>query len=135
MSHSEALVLCIDDDPCVGRILKLSLKARGCNTVQAVTAEDGLEMIHRLKPTVVITDVSLPGINGIELCRLSESIQKQHPFLIVVLTSVMDTKMKTWVEDSELRRYVSKPFSPRKLTSMICEYVKETRSSAQLSLK
>lgn len=127
MLKSEPLVLAIDDDPCVGRVIELKLEAEGYRTLRALTAEDGLEVIRQHQPDVVITDVRLPGLSGTDLCRLLEPLQAAHKFLVIVLTSKMDPENKAWIESDPLRRFMSKPFSPRALAAMVRQYVQSGR--------
>jgi len=123
MSKPEPLVLSIDDDPCVGRVIQLKLEADGIRTIRTITAEDGLQTIREQHPDVVITDVKLPGLSGIELCRVLEPLQVARPFLVIVLTSRIDPESQIWVESSALRRFVSKPFSPRALAGIVRQHL------------
>jgi len=129
MPSYKPLVLTIDDDPSVGRVLELKLRAEGYRTVRVITAEDGLEKIHSLRPDVVVTDLKLPGVSGLELCRICEALQAQQPFLIIVLTSQVDRSEQDWIETSELRCHVTKPFSPRAVASIIRQYVQNAPHS------
>ena len=116
------LVLNIDDDPSVTRVLQLKLERGGYRAERALTAEEGFEKIQRLHPDVVTTDVKMPGMSGIELCRLCEDLQRQRPFLVIVLTSQIDPASREWLENSEHRMYASKPFSPKHVLSLIDGY-------------
>jgi CheY-like chemotaxis protein len=107
-------------------VLQLKLESEGFRLVRAMTAEDGLAKIRELEPDVVLTDVRLPGLSGLELCRLCEPLQAQRPFLITVLTSHMVREELEWIESSPLRSYVAKPFSPRALAEMIRQYVRRS---------
>jgi len=116
------LVLSIDDDPCVSRVVQLKLENAGYRVARAVTAEEGLAKISDLKPDVVITDVKMPGMSGIDLCRRCEELFSDREYLTIVLTAQLDQESRIWVESSNRRRFISKPFSPRKVLETIESY-------------
>jgi len=120
------LVLSVDDDPCVSRVIQLKLENAGYRVEKATTAEEAIVKIKALRPDVIITDVKMPGMSGIDLCRACEGLLLDHDLFTIVLTSQLDDKSRTWVESSPKRRFISKPFSPKMVLSTIEEY-KRTR--------
>jgi len=123
------LILTVDDDPCVSRVVQLKLENAGFRVEKAVTAEEALAKIVRHKPDIIITDVKMPGMTGIELCRKCEDVLSGHEYLTIVLTSQLDEASRHWVESSPRRRFISKPFSPRKVLETIEAYLR-TRPAA-----
>ena len=122
MDGEQLLVLSVDDDPCVSRVVQLKLENAGCRVVTAVTAEEALVKVEQLKPDVIITDVKMPGMSGIELCKAVEQVLPDHDHLVIVLTSQLDDGSKEWVQSGPRRRFLSKPFSPRKILDAVEEY-------------
>ena len=122
MDGNGYLVLSIDDDPCVSRVVQLKLENAGYRVARAVTAEEGLAKIRELKPDVVITDVKMPGMSGIDLCRRCEELFSDREYLTIVLTAQLDEESRIWVESSNRRRFISKPFSPRRVLETIENY-------------
>ena len=122
MASEQLLVLTVDDDPCVSRVVQLKLEKAGYRVVKAVTAEEAFENIQQLKPDVIITDVKMPGMSGIELCRRCEQVLSSDDFMMIVLTSQLDEQSKKWVESRPNRRYIAKPFSPRRILDTVNEY-------------
>ncbi len=122
MDPNGFLVLSVDDDPCIGRVVQLKLENAGYEVVRVVTAEEGLIKIKEIHPNVVITDIKMPGMNGIELCKACDEELSDHEFLTIVLTAQLDDESRKWVESNPRRRFISKPFSPRKILSTIEEY-------------
>lgn len=120
--NGERLVLSVDDDPCVSRVVQLKLENAGYRVIKAVTAEEALAKITSLRPDVVITDVKMPGMSGIDLCKACEELLPDAEYLTIVLTAQLDDDSKRWVESSPRRRFISKPFSPRKVLTTIEEY-------------
>jgi len=122
MDSQKLLVLSVDDDPCVSRVVQLKLENAGYRVEKATTAEEAVVKIRALKPDVIITDVKMPGMSGIELCKACEDMLLSHDFLTIVLSSQLDEDSKSWVESSPKRRFISKPFSPKMVLSTIEEY-------------
>jgi two-component system, chemotaxis family, response regulator PixH len=123
--RTKPLVLSVDDEPCIGRVVQLKLRNAGFDVERASSGVEGLEKFLELRPDVLITDVKMPGMSGIELCRRCEEYRASWPFLIIVLTSQLDEETRAWLEESEGRRYLPKPFSPREILRTIQEYLAE----------
>jgi CheY-like chemotaxis protein len=66
---SEATVLVIDDEPAIERVLDAALRARGYDVHAAGTGGHGIELATALQPDVLIVDLGLPDIDGVEVCR------------------------------------------------------------------
>jgi len=132
MDGNGYLVLSVDDDPCVSRVLQLKLENAGYRVTRAVTAEEALAKIGDLKPDILITDVKMPGMSGIELCRECEKVFPDREYLTIVLTAQLDDESRRWVESSPRRRFISKPFSPRRVLATIEEY-RLSRESAPVA--
>ena len=122
MDGNNYLVLSVDDDPCISRVVQLKLENAGYKVVRAVTAEEALVKIKEIHPDVIITDVMMPGMNGIDLCKACDEMLPDGDFLTIVLTGQVDEEIKAWVESCPRRRFISKPFSPRKILATIEEY-------------
>jgi CheY-like chemotaxis protein len=120
--NDKPLVLSVDDDPAISRVVQVKLELSGFRVERAMTAEEAMEKIEQLRPDVIVTDVKMPGMGGIELCRVCERYQDQWEFLMIVLTSQLDEADRQYVESSPRRRFLQKPFSPRKLVEVINEY-------------
>jgi len=120
--NDKPLVLSVDDDPAISRVVQLKLELSGYRVERAMTAEEAIEKIEQLRPDVIVTDVKMPGMGGIELCRVCEQYHDQWEFLMIVLTSQLDEADRQYVESSPWRRFLQKPFSPRKLVEVINEY-------------
>ena len=119
--QDKPLVLAVDDDPAIGRVVQLKLQLSGYRGERAMTAEEAIGMIERLHPEVVVTDVMMPGMGGIELCRHCERYYGEWDFVMVVLTSQLNDADRQYVESSPRRRFLQKPFSPRRLVELVNE--------------
>ena len=64
-----ANILVVDDEPQIRRVLRTTLTFRGYELVEASTGEEALELVRKTKPDLILLDVNLPGMSGIETCR------------------------------------------------------------------
>lgn len=109
-------VLIVDDDPHIREVLRYALEKEGLAVIEAGNGRDGLEMAKRLQPDILILDVMMPEMSGLDACR---ELRKTQATPILFLSS----------RDSELDRviglelggddYVVKPFSPRELIARV----------------
>ena len=66
---SSASILVVDDEPQIRRVLRTTLTFRGYEISEAASGEDALEKARKIKPDLILLDVNLPGISGIEVCK------------------------------------------------------------------
>jgi DNA-binding response OmpR family regulator len=79
-------VLAIDDAPSFRAYLDLRLRQEGAAAYLAASGEEGLEVVEAFDPTVVIADIALPGIDGLEVCRRLRSNPRYRRLPILILT-------------------------------------------------
>src|SRR5437667_998135 len=107
MSKSGARILVVDDEIEILRALQRSLTAHGFDVFTASTGEEALESIAHYRPDLMLLDLGLPGMSGLEVCR---RVRAQSALPIIVL-SVKDTERdKVQALDLGADDYVSKPF-------------------------
>jgi len=121
--REKPLILSVDDEPCISRVVQLKLQNADYDVVRATCGLEGLQKFVELRPDVLITDVRMPGMSGIELCRRCEEYHQDWPFLVIVLTSQLDKETQAWLEKNPNRKYLPKPFSPREVLRMVREYL------------
>jgi two-component system, OmpR family, KDP operon response regulator KdpE len=111
-----ARILVVDDEPQMGRLLKTGLNARGYEVAIAVDGQAALDMAARWRPDLILLDLGLPVIDGLEVCRQLRS-WSQVP--IIVLT-VRDTEQdKVTALDLGADDYLTKPFGTDELLARI----------------
>lgn len=131
--RTKPLILSVDDEPCIGRVVQLKLQNAGYDVVRATSGPEGLEKFVELRPDVLITDVRMPGMSGIELCGRCEEYRGAWASLVIVLTSQLDEETKTWLEEDSHRTYLPKPFSPREVLRTVQEYLSSREAAAVAS--
>jgi len=114
--HTGARILVIDDDPSLLRALTISLGARGYEVVGARTGEDGLDKVAHWHPDLVLVDLGLPGIDGIEVIR---GVRGWSKVPILVLSARHQSTGKVEALDVGADDYVTKPFGMDELLARI----------------
>ncbi|NMD40514.1 MAG: response regulator transcription factor, partial [Deltaproteobacteria bacterium] len=102
-------ILIIEDDQALALGLRINLEAEGYEVIHAMNAEDGLSALDTASVDLVVLDLMLPGIDGIEALRRIRSENLKLPVLILTARSTMDDKvegLKAGADD-----YLTKPFN------------------------
>ncbi|MGD9851955.1 MAG: response regulator transcription factor [Nitrospirales bacterium] len=116
MMSQGARILVVDDEPQIRRSLQVSLEKKHYVVMTAASGEEALEaMVHR-PPDVVIVDLILPSIDGIELTR---RIRERSPVPIIVLSAIGDERKKVEALESGADDYVTKPFGMEELSARV----------------
>jgi len=109
-------ILVVDDEPQITRVLRTSLSTYGYDVRIANDGEAGLTAFQEWEPDLVITDLSMPKMTGIELC---ENIRDHSQVPIIVLSVKGEDKIKVDALDKGADDYVTKPFSINELLARI----------------
>ena len=116
MSKSGARILVVDDEIEIVRALQRSLVAHGYEVFTAGSGEEALEAVERHRPDLILLDLGLPGISGLEVCK---RVRAESSLPIIVL-SVKDTERdKVLALDLGADDYVSKPFGINEVLARI----------------
>jgi two-component system, OmpR family, KDP operon response regulator KdpE len=111
-----AKILLIDDEPQITRVLRTALSTQGYSLRTAANGVQGLETANEWKPDLVITDLAMPEMDGVELCRELRAVS-QVP--IIVLSVRNQDRMKIEALDAGADDYVTKPFSIQELQARV----------------
>lgn len=110
-------VLVVDDEPPIRRFLRTSLSAQGYDITEAEDGAKALEEVRRRAPDVLVLDLGLPGIDGLEVIRRLRGSGASLP--IIVLSSRVDEAGKVEALDLGADDYVTKPFGVDELLARI----------------
>jgi len=113
---SKPKILVVDDEPQITRVLRTSLSTHGYEVSVANDGETALNLFQQINPDLVITDLSMPRMTGIELC---ENIRDLSQAPIIVLSVRGEDKYKIDALDKGADDYVTKPFSINELLARI----------------
>ena len=120
-------VVVVEDDPAIADLLDLYLRQAGYRVLQAPSGERGLELVAQHRPVLMVLDIGLPGIDGLEVCR---RVRVDSTLPILFLTA----------RDGEIDRvlglelgaddYVTKPFSPREVVARVKAILRRGEAAA-----
>jgi two-component system response regulator MtrA len=133
LSVMKSRVLVVDDDPALAEMLTIVLRGEGFDTAVVGDGTRALPAVRELRPDVVLLDLMLPGMNGIDVCR---AIRGESGVPIVMLTAKSDTVDIVLGLESGADDYIVKPFKPKELVARIRARVRrtETEPAEQLSI-
>ena len=116
MINERPRILVVDDEPQLIRVLRTGLKSRGYDIRSAADGLAGLELFNDWRPDLVITDLAMPNVDGLELCRRLREIS-QVP--IIVLSAKGEEKTKVEALDIGADDFVTKPFGIDELLARV----------------
>src|SRR5580765_6322251 len=111
-----ATILVVDDEPQIRRVLRSTLTSQGYVIIDAKTGEEAVESVRKNKPDLVLLDVNMPGMGGIEACR---EIRRSSEAPIIMLTVRNAERDKVLALDAGADDYVVKPFGIEELLARI----------------
>ncbi|WP_115726971.1 MtrAB system response regulator MtrA [Actinomyces culturomici] len=109
-------ILVVDDDVALAEMIGIVLEAEGFGVASCPDGAEALDAFHRETPDLVLLDLMLPGLDGIEVCRL---IRRESDVPIVMLTARTDTSDVVSGLEAGADDYVPKPFKPKELVARI----------------
>jgi two-component system alkaline phosphatase synthesis response regulator PhoP len=111
-----AKILVIDDEPSIINLVSAYLKPEGYEVYTALDGQSGLKAASAFKPDLIILDVMLPGMDGIELLS---RLRRESQVYVILLTAKTEETDKIVGLSVGADDYVTKPFSPRELTARV----------------
>ncbi|MFA9561727.1 MAG: response regulator transcription factor [Nitrospirota bacterium] len=118
-----ARILVVDDEPQIRHSLQTNLENRNYDVTTTASGEEALEAMARQNQDVVIVDLILPAMDGIELTR---RIREQSPVPIIVLSAIGDERKKVEALESGADDYVTKPFGMEELAARVKSALRRT---------
>lgn len=130
MENPRPRILVVDDEPQLTRVLLRSLTSKGYDVRIAGDGEFALQTFHDWPPSLVITDLAMPNMGGLELCRKLREISEVP---IIVLSVRGEEKTKVEALDAGADDYVTKPFGMDELLARIRAALRRQPASESLS--
>ena len=119
-----ATVLTVDDSPSIRQMIKVTLEPAGHRVIEAGDGAQGLAQAQAGRPDLVITDLNMPVMNGMELIR---SLRKQPTLTglpIVFLTTESNDALKQEAKSAGATGWITKPFKPEQLLAVVAKLVR-----------
>lgn len=112
-------VLIVEDEKNIVELLKYNLSKEGFRVLSAAKGDLGLEMIRRELPDLVVLDLMLPEMNGLEICRIIRQDSRTSHIPVIILTAKSQETDKIIGLELGADDYMTKPFSPRELVTRV----------------
>ena len=119
MADVERTILVVDDDPVILRLLEVNFEMEGFEVVSAVDGADGVEKAKAEQPDVIVSDVMMPKLNGLELCEALKADASTSTIPVVLLSAKAQVTDIRAGLDAGADDYVTKPFEPLELIDRI----------------
>ena len=119
MNKSDIKILCVDDEPDILEILKYNLSNEGYNVSTAADGKSAIEIAYNISPNLIIMDVMMPNMDGIEACEKLRSDAKFNDTIIMFLTARGEDYSHVAAYDAGADDYVTKPVKPKVLVSKV----------------
>ncbi|GAB2679743.1 response regulator transcription factor [Flavihumibacter cheonanensis] len=119
MDNRDKKILIADDEPDILEIIQYNLQAEGYTVYTAKDGDEALMRAKQIKPDLIILDIMMPKKNGVEVCELLRAQPAYKDTLIIFLTALSDESSQLKGLDTGADDYISKPISPKLLTSRV----------------
>jgi two-component system KDP operon response regulator KdpE len=125
-------ILVVDDEPQIRRVMRTTLVAQGYEVSDARTGDDALELIRSEKYDLILLDVNMPGISGVEACR---EIRQGSELPIIMVSVRGEERDKVKALDAGADGYITKPFNMSELLARIRAVLRRTSFPAGITDK
>jgi len=125
-------ILVADDESSIRELTKMILEDAG---YKVVTAESGIEAVEKAsveRPDLVLLDMIMPGMGGLETCKILKSDPKTREIPVTMFTVLDGDDDRRLAQESGCNGYFLKPFMPKDLLTMVEKYVKKNGLDASL---
>lgn len=129
MAASVKKILVVDDEPKIAEVVKSYLEHSGYEVFTAYDGKSALDLLERLKPSLIVLDLMLPDISGEEICRM---VREKTRTPIIMLTAKVEEESILRGLDIGADDYVTKPFSPKQLVARIAAILRRSSDDSVL---
>lgn len=119
-------VLIVDDDPTIRKVLEDYLKALGFETYHATDGYTGWDLFQKHRPALVITDIFMPGITGVELLEKIKADEKPAP--VVMISGVQLSEVEIQMQRERADGFLDKPYMFWQLKDVLAKLLPETEA-------
>ena len=116
---SSQSVLVVEDEEDIMEVIRFNLEKEGYEVYQALSGEKALQVIENNLPSLVLLDLMLPGINGLDLCRILKQNDRTKAIPVIMLTAKSEDADIVAGLEMGAEDYITKPFSPRVLLARV----------------
>jgi phosphate regulon transcriptional regulator PhoB len=131
MAANGQKILVVEDEPDISKLVSYNLTQERFRVLTAEDGEQALKMIQREKPNLVVLDLMLPGLSGIELCRMLRERPETAKLPILMLTAKAGEADRIVGLEMGADDYLAKPFSPREMVARVRAILRRANNAAQ----
>lgn len=117
-------VLVVEDDPDISDLVVISLQSGGLDVVTATTGAEALSLAREIEPALITLDLTLPDMDGVEVCRRLREFTSAY---IIMITGRTDLIQRLQGADGGADDYFPKPFSPQELRARVAALLASPR--------
>ena len=128
---SRQSVLVVEDEEDIMEVIRFNLEKEGYEVNQALSGEKALQVIENNLPSLVLLDLMLPGINGLELCRIFKQNDRTKAIPVIMLTAKSEDADIVAGLEMGAEDYITKPFSPRVLVARVRTILRRRESGVK----
>ena len=129
MISSGQKILVVEDEPDIRKLVQYNLAQEHFKVLEAEDGEQALKIVQRDKPNLLILDLMLPGLSGIELCRILRDRSDTAKLPILMLTAKAGETDRVLGLEMGADDYLTKPFSPRELVARVRAILRRAASA------
>jgi two-component system alkaline phosphatase synthesis response regulator PhoP len=126
-------ILVVEDEPDIRKLVRYHLAQERFDVLEAEDGERALQVVHRDKPHLIILDLLLPGLSGLELCRNLRGKSETADLPILMLTAKAAEADRVVGLEMGADDYLTKPFSPRELVARVKAILRRTEMRAAVA--
>jgi putative two-component system response regulator len=128
-------ILVVEDSPATQAILVQLLEQTGHPVRTVANAEEAMQIITKVRPTLIVSDIHMPGVSGIELCRNLRSLAKLDPTHFIMLTCSSSEQLMLEAYGAGVDDFVIKPYNPEELLAKVRAGLRSIQLHEQLAHK
>lgn len=133
MSTAKQKILIVDDEPDILELIEYNLKKEGYQVFLASNGQEGIAVAKKVHPDLIILDIMMPKMDGIEACRLMRAIPEFKSTFMVFLTARSEEYSEIAGFNVGADDYIAKPIKPRALVSRINAILRRNASGEEMS--
>ena len=122
-------ILIVEDEPDIRKLVNYNLAQERFKVLEAEDGEQGLKIVQRDKPDLVILDLMLPGLSGMELCKILRERAETERLPVLMLTAKAGEADRVVGLEMGADDYLTKPFSPRELVARVRAILRRVESA------
>jgi two-component system alkaline phosphatase synthesis response regulator PhoP len=131
MVNAGQKILVVEDEPDIRKLVQYNLAQERFKVLEAEDGEQALKIVQRDRPNLLILDLMLPGLSGIELCRILRDRSDTARLPILMLTAKAGETDRVLGLEMGADDYLTKPFSPRELVARVRAILRRAANAAQ----